>query len=204
MEQKKYILREKTRTQLQYLRKETKLTIEEVSLMIGKSKDWLGQIERGKLQGIKKEDLIKLLLIYTDYTKEELIYDGIVENFIKTGIAFSDKPEAYNWHEEVRWLTDRFFFYLDESTSDEDLYSRLADIHSLERCLEHFPGAMVLYFEHFKTILKILEGYKTLKGDQQILRFTRLMNKISTILTEELDNIPNQTKKSDNQKNSIL
>ena len=62
---RKYELSKLSCLKLKNMRKETKLSIEEVSLMIGKSKDWLGQIERGKLQSIKKDDLMQLFMIYS-------------------------------------------------------------------------------------------------------------------------------------------
>lgn len=60
----KFILNNEIRSQLRSMRKKSKLTIEEVSAKLGKSRAWLGQIERGDLKGIKKEDLIKLTTLY--------------------------------------------------------------------------------------------------------------------------------------------
>lgn len=81
---RKYKLSKLSCIKLKNMRKETKLTIEEVSLMIGKSKDWLGQIERGKLQGIKKDDLMKLFMIYSKidntYSTDDLL--PMFQNFV--------------------------------------------------------------------------------------------------------------------------
>ena len=85
MKQNSYLLTSVSRTQLRSMRKSKGFSAENVSVEIGKSKAWLGQIERGKLLSIKKDDLIKLLLIYTNYDKDIISSNGILENFIQSG-----------------------------------------------------------------------------------------------------------------------
>lgn len=69
MEQKK-ILTDIERRFLRVKRKECGYSAENVSIEMGKSKAWLGQIERGKLKTITMEDYKKLEKIYSNINEE--------------------------------------------------------------------------------------------------------------------------------------
>ena len=82
MKQTKYKLPDFVRGYLRKMRKDMQLSAEDISVELGYSKAWLGQIERGKLHSIKEADLVKLLLIYLpDKTEDDIIEKGILENF---------------------------------------------------------------------------------------------------------------------------
>ena len=59
-------LTEEQRERLREIRKNSHKAAEDISVQLGYSKAWLGQIERGKLQTIKKDDLQKLADIFPD------------------------------------------------------------------------------------------------------------------------------------------
>jgi transcriptional regulator with XRE-family HTH domain len=58
---------------IMYERKKLKLTAEETSEKIGRSKSWLAQIENGRLSSIKKSDFIKLVSLFLDISSDEAI-----------------------------------------------------------------------------------------------------------------------------------
>lgn len=62
----KYTLNDNHREFLRKLRNSRQLSAEEVSEKLDHHKSWLGQIERGRLASIKKDDLDKLLSILLD------------------------------------------------------------------------------------------------------------------------------------------
>lgn len=93
MKQNKYVLSTRNRNTLRFMRKEKKFSADDISIQIGKSQAWLGQVERGKLQSIKKDDLIKLLSIYTGYSEIEVLNYSVLENFVSTGYAEKTEPE---------------------------------------------------------------------------------------------------------------
>ena len=90
MKQNKYILSTRNRNTLRFMRKEKGLAAEDISKQLGKSQAWLGQIERGKVQSINKDNLVKLLSIYTDCNEHEVVN---IENFISTGYAEKNETE---------------------------------------------------------------------------------------------------------------
>lgn len=62
----KYTLNDNHREFLRKLRNSRQLSAEEVSEKLNHHKSWLGQIERGRLASIKKDDLDRLLSILLD------------------------------------------------------------------------------------------------------------------------------------------
>ena len=69
MENNKIVLADESRIKLRFIRQQLNLSAENVAVEIGKSKAWLGQIERGKLHSIKTNNLIELLNIYKNHTE---------------------------------------------------------------------------------------------------------------------------------------
>lgn len=183
----KFELNEKSRKELRTMRKKSKLTIEEVSAKLGKSRAWLGQIERGDLKTIQKNDLVELFKLYTDYPEEQIRYTDIIDNFIEEGILYTECPEAYNWYEEINFITNYFFEYFDKSASDEEVSDKLIYIHSLLRCLKDHSGATTLFLENFPLLERIFENYDELPADQYLSRFMKLTKKIQAILQEEIN-----------------
>lgn len=112
----KIILTDKQRLQLRTMRKKSKLTIEEVSAKLGKSRAWLGQIERGDLKGIKKEDLSQLMILYEQnlnelVTANKWIYTSEWGHFIDSnselGYSYQEVPrlECPTCHEKYPYIS---------------------------------------------------------------------------------------------------
>lgn len=93
MDKDKYRLSKEQREKLRKIRKEKHLAAEDVSVELGYSKAWLGQIERGKLQTIKQEELAKLIALYTDNEYKSNEMGKICEQFLKTGDVVLPKRE---------------------------------------------------------------------------------------------------------------
>ena len=187
MEQKKFKLSEEVQTQLRLMRQHLNLAAEDVSTDLGKSKAWLGQIERGKLLSIKREDLVNLLLMYTTYSEHEILNKGVLENFVSTGIATLNTHEAYDWYEDVEAIKSYFFDYLRDTSSKDELESKLIYIRCMLRCLEAYPGATALFFQNFFLFENILDNYKDLSQDQYLNKVASLHRKLENILQEEYD-----------------
>lgn len=69
MSQNKIRLTDEQRIKLRELRKKSKKAAEDVSVELGYSKAWLGQVERGKFQTIKQDDLLKLMAMFEEEEK---------------------------------------------------------------------------------------------------------------------------------------
>lgn len=189
MEQNKFKLSSEVLAQLRYMRQYMNLAAEDVSVELGKSKAWLGQIERGKLLSIKKNDLIKLLEMYTVYSEEEIVSDGVLDNFIETGFALKNAPESKDWYEEVELIESYFYNYLNRCESDKDRNEKLIYIHALLRCLERYPESTSSFIQIFSTLEEIFDCYIDLTHDQYFLKALSLRQKLDHILKEELDTV---------------
>lgn len=194
MEQKKYTLSVDIRTQLRFMRQSLNLSAEDVSVELGKSKAWLGQIERGKLLSIKREDLVELLVTYTNYNHNEILYDGVLDNFVTTGFALPDAPEDHDWYEEVDLIKDYFYGYLKNCTSDDERETKLEPIHSMLHCLSNYPGVTTLFFQNFILLENILNNYTSLKQDEYFQRVSALTQKINSLLNDEYNETINNSK----------
>ena len=79
------------RQALRTARKAANIAAEDLSVEMKYSKAWLGQLERGKFQTIKNDDLMYLLLRYTECSKYDVVSTGIWSNFLENGIIEAKK-----------------------------------------------------------------------------------------------------------------
>ena len=89
----KYTLNDKHRELLRKMRNFRGLSAEEVSEKINHHKSWLGQIERGRLASIKKDDLDKLLSILLDNPLSSIIEFNSSDSFYT---SIFETPEIDN------------------------------------------------------------------------------------------------------------
>ena len=91
---KKYKLSDSQRDFIRHKRRESCISAEIFSeKYLRKSKAWLGQIERGKLLTIKETDLITILSVFYDISKDTVINSGMVNNFEKCNFTELDKSQ---------------------------------------------------------------------------------------------------------------
>lgn len=186
MEQKKYKLTPDVRTQLRFLRQQSNLAAEDVSVELGKSKAWLAQIERGKLFSIKRNDLLELLKMYTEFSEYDIIHNGVLENFVQTGFAVESAPESKEWYDEIEIIKDYFYHYLNDCGNDNERLVQISYVNALLRCMNDYPGAISLMFENIITLETILENYSSLSHDKYLSKVSSLTKKLSTVLNKAL------------------
>ena len=188
MEQTKYFLSEECRTQLRFLRQGVKMAAEDVSVALDHSKAWLGQIERGKLQSIKKKDLVRLLSIYTSTPEEEIESERTLENFLATGFAV---PLLNDWYTKIDELDFTNALYrvikdIDDEFEKEFLFD---NIEAFRVCLEKFPGVMVPLLNHAESLFYILYKYSELSPNKFLRKTKTFSSKIAVLLDQEISQI---------------
>lgn len=88
----KYILTDVHREYLKTKRQALCLSAETVSEKLNHHKSWLGQIERGRLNSIKKDDFIKLLSILWHLPEEMIEQTNAVEQFYNNTLVTKKTP----------------------------------------------------------------------------------------------------------------
>lgn len=192
MEQKKYKLTNINRNSLRLMRKEQKLAAEDVSTRIGKSKAWLGQIERGKLQSIKKDDLSELLSIYysnttTTITKEDIISKGFLDEFLNSGLPSQEQDKLYS---ELCDINFAYLFYncIEQAPTLREKEEIMEQIKFLSYCLETYPDAMNTIIFNSETLFYTLYFYSFVSNDTFCTKAKSFASKLSGFYNFECQN----------------
>lgn len=188
MKQNKYILSTHVRNQLRVLRKNKCLSAENVSMELGKSKAWIEQIERGKIQSIKQDDLVKLLTIYTNFNNNEILQNGILVNFLYKGVISVEKPikaTDYFDMEEVIKIVQKYItfckFHKEEC---------IEELHTMLRCMNMYSAHTNAYLSNFTLLEQICQRSNLVLSDEEYIYRTFVLNKkIENILKEELEKL---------------
>jgi transcriptional regulator with XRE-family HTH domain len=187
MEQLKYNLTPTIKNELRFLRQKRHLAAEDVSIELGKSKAWLGQIERGKLLSIKKDDLIKLLLIYTNFTEHEIVYEGVLENFLEFGKALPHTLKSDSIYVKMGFEST-FDIFMNNFNSENEREIILEYFEKFLYLMQHYPGVTSSFFRMIPKLLYMIENYSTLSKDKFFSKTSTLMNRIEKIILEEHEN----------------
>ena len=187
MKKEKYILTEINRKELRSLRKNCGIAAEDVSVELGYSKAWLGQIERGKLQTIKQDDLAKILSLYCpEWTPEEIIKKDIINNFLKYNFLVESMDEYLGKLRELD-IADYFFKCIDQLSMDEEKANTYKDIEYFMYCLYNYPGSMTTFLSNVPLFSFILDNYSILPPDQFLSNVNAFTKKLTNLLREEHD-----------------
>lgn len=123
MSSNKIKLTDDQRKRLRELRKKANKAAEDVSVELGYSKAWLGQIERGKFQTIKQDDLLKLM---TMFEEEEKIPPMTVTEILE--IIHRERVELEVYQALQRWLLNDRAQWIDRAMDSE---STVRAIHKI-------------------------------------------------------------------------
>lgn len=178
----KIILTDFHRNNLKELRKMKKIGAEELSTYIGHHKSWLGQIERGRLQSIKTNDLIALLSALTNYSQEAIINNGILVNFIEHGQISVDTNLDIKG--EIDEMTCRLHSYLDSHPDSID--DVLFDLNHFFICLSNYSGVMRLLLSQSSNLQEILDNYSSLSPDEYFSYTSNFINSIKSLINDEV------------------
>lgn len=121
----KYKLLDSQRNFLRERRKIKHISAENLSAQLGKSKAWLGQIERGKLFSIKETSLVDLLSILYDVPKSAVINNSILINFLNCNFLNQNeinKEEALL--EEIKELQEENYQFKELFIKLKELFER--------------------------------------------------------------------------------
>ncbi len=187
MDDKKYKLTETNRENLRLLRKKRNLAAEDVSVELGKSKAWLGQIERGKLQSIKYSDLVKLMALYfPDWSPEDLKTNGVIQNYLNYGLPLETTDEHYAKLNELDF-TNTFFKCIEHSIAYEEKEKIFDGIKNLLDCIYDYPSVMSSFMLQIHSLHIVLDNYSYLPADQFFSCINSLLSKTTQILEDEYE-----------------
>lgn len=187
MQIEKFKLNDINRGYLRSLRKDRNMAAEDVSIELGRSKAWLGQIERGLVQTVKKYDLARIMAIYCpEYTPEDIISKGILNNYLNYGFLVEDMDEYLASLQNLDFanILYKCINPLQTSSEKDKTYQ---DIEYLLKCFNDYPGATTSMLTNARLILFILDNYALLPPDQFFSNFNSFNNKLSNLIREELN-----------------
>lgn len=187
MQKEKHRLSNMNRTQLRKLRKGCRLAAEDISLELGYSKAWLGQLERGDLKTAKKKDLAYLLARYYPLRCKNIEYvisSGILQNFLEYGIIIESADDQYIELSKKEY-TDIFYKCIEQSITDEKKDQMLSQINAFLNCVNEFPNVMSLLLSNSETLYNILSRYSELSNDQFLSVVNDFTSKLNNIIQTE-------------------
>lgn len=192
-------------------REDIKKSAQAISKLIGKSPAWLGQLERGRTESINEKDLVNLLALLHQTSKEEIQYGGLLEKF-KT-LTFDETP--ISWIESSEFddykatteisICQRINYLLDEinrkiscDANHREKYAFLKSLETLCRNLDYSLEQTILLnsleLYNMKNLLPEFKdnySHKLLK-DYEILHEFGIKNgdiEIYRFITESSDKI---------------
>lgn len=188
MKRDKYILTEINRKDLRALRKKYNLAAEDVSVELGYSKAWLGQIERGKLQTIKQDDLAKLLSLYCPiWNPEEIINKEVLTNFLACGMLIESMDNYLSELHEISF-PDIFYKCIEPLATQNLKEDSFKAISAFIYCINEFPSTMNTFLSKSFILQMILENYSILPADLYLSNIHSFFQKLSNLLDEECKN----------------
>lgn len=202
MNNEKYKLTDINREHLRLIRKQRKLAAEDVSVELGFSKAWLGQIERGKLQTIKYHDLAKLMAIYfPEWSAEKLKTNGVIQNYLDYGLPLETMDEHLSKLDNLDF-TNIFYKCIEHSVTYEEREKTFNGIQNLLDCIHDYPGVMSSFLLQVHSLHIILDNYSYLPSDQFYRCVNALITKTTHFLNEEYKHSEQMLNKS-NRDDSI-
>ncbi len=172
---------------LRKLRKDSKRAAEDVSVELGYSKAWLGQIERGLTKTVKRYDLARVMCVYCpEYTPSQILSTGLLDNYMNYGLLVENMNAYLAELREINFA-DIFYKCIDQVSPKDEKDESFNSINTLANCIDTFPGAMNTLLSQSSILQMILENYSVLPPDMYLSNINSFSRKLTDLLEEELN-----------------